>query len=151
MTDITTLELTDLLDYKAALVCTLNEANSDLTSVNCSLKASGRLPDKEFQKLSRNRFALVAQKRSTESDLMLVTNEIRKRGIAKSASNYQSNGNSAPIVTELNALRSRYQEFAADATRASSMRRMAAEFVLELNPIIRGAIKLAMRADAEEA
>lgn len=39
------------------------------------------------------------------------------------------------------ALRSKYQEFAADHTRVSSMRKMAAEFVLELNPVIKAAMR----------
>lgn len=45
-----------------------------------------------------------------------------------------------PIVSELVALRQHYQEFAADSTRVSSMRSMAADFVLKLNPIIRKAV-----------
>lgn len=43
-------------------------------------------------------------------------------------------------VVELVALRQNYQDFAADGTRIASMRQMAAEFVLKLNPIIKRAL-----------
>lgn len=40
-------------------------------------------------------------------------------------------------VRSLVELRNKYQQFSADGTRVASMRRMASEFILELNPIIR--------------
>ena len=45
-----------------------------------------------------------------------------------------------PIVEELVALRDGYESFAADATRVSSTRIMAAEFTRELTKIIRRAV-----------
>jgi hypothetical protein len=52
------------------------------------------------------------------------------------------------FVTDLVALRHEYQEFAADKTRVGSMRQMAAEFVLKLNPIIKSALKVRLETEA---
>ncbi len=46
-----------------------------------------------------------------------------------------------PVVESLVALREEYQVFCADNSRVASMRRMAAEFVLKLNAIIRESMK----------
>ena len=45
-------------------------------------------------------------------------------------------------IEALVALREKYQRFAADHTRVSSMRTIAAEFVCQLNPIIKSALKV---------
>jgi len=45
-------------------------------------------------------------------------------------------------IAALVALREKYQQFAADHTRVSSMRTMAAEFVCQINPIIKAALKV---------
>jgi len=44
------------------------------------------------------------------------------------------------VIIKLSEIRQQYQEFAADSTRVSSMRQMAAEFVVKLNPVIKQAI-----------
>lgn len=45
------------------------------------------------------------------------------------------------IIKDLVSLRQEYQEFAADPTRIASMRQMASEFVVKLNPIIKNALR----------
>lgn len=52
------------------------------------------------------------------------------------------------IVKMLVAVRQEYQDFAADRTRVASMRQMAAEFALKINPIVRAALGESAKAEA---
>jgi len=140
----------ELLDKKTALVNGVHAINAELSAVKNKINSSGHLPKEEYRKLCSRQSALIADKNSLESQLHLTKAELSKLADRAHASK-PSNGESAPIVRELVALRQKYQEFAADGTRVSSMRKMAAEFVLELNPLIKGAIRLAAKEKESES
>ncbi len=54
------------------------------------------------------------------------------------------------LVKMLVSVRQEYQDFAADRTRVASMRQMAAEFVLKINPIVRAALGESAKAEATQ-
>lgn len=65
--------------------------------------------------------------------------EMAENTAISSESNQQDKLGNA--IRSLVALREKYQQFAADGSRISSKRQMASEFVIDINPIIKEALK----------
>jgi len=105
----------------------------------------GRMDYEKKQKLFKIRNSILERMQFVESQIMWAKRIMREINIAKCGSRRSKDSGATSefsvmkkeCVESLVALREKYQQFAADNTRVSSMKNMAATFVLELNPIIR--------------
>lgn len=127
-----------------ALVLAKKEKEIALVAVKNLVRSSGRMPNEKYRqccdsqtKHVRAIFDLESQMRPIKTRLREIADE---RHIANLESPSDEPEQAKGIVVSLVGLRQHYQEFASDLTRVSSMRQMASEFVLKLNPIIRNAI-----------
>ena len=105
----------------------------------------GRMDYEKKQNLQKIRNSILERVRFVESQIMWTKRIMREITAAKHGK--KSSGTTSEYqvlkkgcIESLVALRVKYQEFAADNTRVSSMKDMAAKFVLELNPIIRASV-----------
>tara|TARA_R110002050_G_scaffold147152_1_gene272910 strand:+ start:207 stop:716 length:510 start_codon:yes stop_codon:yes gene_type:complete len=105
----------------------------------------GRMDYEKKQNLFNARNSVLARMQFVESQIMWTKRMMREitaarhgRKSPETTSEYQVLKKGC--IESLVALRGKYQEFAADNTRVSSMKDMAAKFVLELNPIIRASV-----------
>lgn len=125
----------------------LIQAKSGLETQLAEIKArcSTRLPQYEYHRLQQERTELVRQMGNIQSRFGAINEEISKLALEENAANQARRADRAAdapsdLVSALSALRQEYQEFSADTSRISSMRAMASEFVLKLNPIIKKAV-----------
>lgn len=95
------------------------------------------LPKPTYVAVRAERDSLVRDLGVIESQLTEINS---KRHAANEADTKASGLQSVPHFKELVGMRDHYQEFAADPTRSPMARRMAAEFVVKLTPIIRKGI-----------
>lgn len=139
-------EQTELLKRKTELALSKKDHEIKLVAIKNLIRSGGRLPSEKYRQCcnaqnTHNRAIL-----HIENLLASVTSRLRE--IARmeddakdvSFSEAENGKNPVPmrsIIVELVALRQEYQNFAADGTRVASMRQMAAEFVVKLNPIIK--------------
>lgn len=88
--------------------------------------------------------AVRAERDSLVHDLVMIESQLTQinanRHAAQEADTKAIGLQSVPHFKELVGMRDHYQEFAADPTRSPMARRMAAEFVVKLTPIIRKGI-----------
>jgi len=102
----------------------------------------GRMDYEKKQNLLSIRNSVLERVQFVESQIMWTKRMMReitaaKHGKKSSGTTSEFSVMKKDCVEALVALREKYQQFAADNTRVSSMKNMAAKFVLELNPIIR--------------
>jgi hypothetical protein len=122
-----------LHDERSKLVETKQALMSDLQGIKQKLLRT--LPHGDFARMEAQRVDLVRQIQMIDGKLAVLNS---KKHIASQVENAaRPLENKLPCVKQLVALREKYQQFAADGSRVASMRRMASEFVLELNPIIK--------------
>ena len=147
-------EKRELQKKKTALVLSKREHETQLVAVKNVVRSGGRLPNEKYKQCCDSQNTHARAILHIENQLAPI--KVRLREIADIEFKERNGGNNgatheedhpkaetAPtksIVVELVALRQEYQNFAADGTRVSSMRQMAAEFVLKLNPVIKRAI-----------
>ena len=105
----------------------------------------GRMDYEKKQNLLSIRNSVLGRMQFVESQIMWTKRMMREITAAKHGK--KSSGTTSDYqvlkkgcIESLVALREKYQQFAADNTRVSSMKAMAATFVLELNPIIRKSV-----------
>jgi predicted nucleic acid-binding Zn-ribbon protein len=127
----------------------LRKKKGDLTSAKADIQTSlaevnakfvGRLDNRVYEKLQKERAQLCRMQNEIERQIKPVNAEIRVLSIEKDQFEDKSHLSSKPIVEAIVQIRDEYTAFAADKTRVGSMRQMAAEFVTKLNPVIRKAI-----------
>ncbi len=138
------IELESLKSRRHELVKAKNEFVAELQQVKSSLK----LPAQEHvRKMQLKRQAeLVSALARADAEFVQINGRMRtlnvilSNGIQPPAECVDGGQSSSSPIRELAALRDEYASFAADKTRVSSMRAMAAQFALELTPIIRALI-----------
>lgn len=125
---------------RTGLVNEKNEIVRKLASINadCAIKMPGR----QYQDKQRERNALITAMQGIEQQIAELNSEISTLGASTPSDRKGAVDVAAqrPIVQELVELREYYEAFAADATRVSSTRIMAAEFTGKLTQIIRHAV-----------
>lgn len=121
-----------------------------LSKKQCELKLFQLSSEVRGKRVSQSRYQYICQEQQKtkqsiyEIEEQLAKNKVRLREIARNhdsekmvfLSSAGPGGVIRPIIEELVAVRDWYQSFAADNTRVSSMRMMAAEFVSKMTPII---------------
>lgn len=130
-------EIVRLKNKKAGITV----AKSDIQAKLAEIKAECgmNMEDSKYQKKMKERASYLQMLAEIERQVIPINEEIRRLSLEKDQStNY--NVSQKSIVELIVAVREEYQAFAADKTRVGSMRQMAAEFVVKLNPIIRKAI-----------
>lgn len=135
-------------EKKDALKLSKMELQARLAYLKNEIRSSGRMAHSHYKQCCDDQRLYVRQLVEVEKQIIPLNRELQRlcqlehSTYAEQKSNAEA-GDSfevQPMVTQLVALRQSYQDFAADPTRVSSMRQMAAEFVLRLNPIIRSAV-----------
>lgn len=127
-------EIARLKTKKSGFSESKRDIQTELAELNA--KFVGRLNNGTFAALQKKRAELCRMLNDTESSMRKISDEIRKLSVEKENTK-QARPSNKTTVQALVAVREEYQQFAADKTRVGSMRQMAAEFVLKLNPIIR--------------
>ncbi len=120
------------------LISKKSEITKSIVSINQQLIST--LPHREYARVMRTKNDLVRQLQEIESQIADVNS---RRHMAAKSEKQEGGDNDKSHVRKLAELRDEYQAFAADATRSPTMRRMASEFVVRLNPIIRQALSKA--------
>ena len=142
----------ELLQKRDALTLSKRDHETKLIAVKNVVRSGGRLPHDKYRQCCDSQNTHAKAIMHIESELFKVKSRLReianeqfdekkrRKDLAKTVASTQQSAPEKNIITELVCLRQAYQDFAADATRVSSMRQMAADFVLKLNPIIKRAI-----------
>jgi hypothetical protein len=127
-------EILDLKTRRDRLVLSKTEHEMKLAHIKTMIRGERSIPPEKYRSIlqsqdTHNRCLL----RITQQ-LVSIKSRLRELGT-------DDYGLPHSVVAKLAALRAYYQDFAADPTRVNSMRQMAAEFVLKLNPIIKEALQ----------
>ena len=127
-------EIGTLKAQRSALVSTKQDLQAELARINA--ECSTRLPQSRFGKIQKDRSGIVAMMSDIEKKIREINIQVTQLSIDKGAQDPKET-KSISTIESLVRIRDEYQEFSADKTRVGSMRQMAAEFVMKLNPIIR--------------
>jgi hypothetical protein len=130
-------EISRLKNKKSELGLAKSNVQASLADVNA--KFVGRLANSDFERLRKQRAELCRMQNELERQIRPITEKIRNLSVEKDRYS-QSSFPGKSTVEALAVIRDEYQQFAADKTRVASMRQMAAEFVMKLNPIIRKSV-----------
>ena len=147
-------ENSELLQRRVGL-CNEKAANAQkLTDIAAKIRPyAGRMPSNKFVPLWADRRELVDRNLALDAEMQAIKNRLREiadlRDLHRKSQKAEERSIAAKTdldsqvllnhLRALFALRKHYQDFAADATRVASMRQMAAEFVVRLNPVIESA------------
>lgn len=136
-------ELQHLKARRTELVALKDRIVAELRTVKGTLKTPNQA---HVQKMAGKRQAeLVTAAAEADREFVTINARIRdlnviiSNGIKPATPLEATDATSSPI-RDLAHLRDEYANFSADKTRVASMRAMAAQFALELTPIIRGLI-----------
>lgn len=122
---------------------------NEVIELNNKMHGRGRLSNNDYQSLMRRKSELTREILRLDGQLqelkitavkMTQRNDMAKLEAGQRPQEQPQEEPRKLIVTRLNEIREEYQVFAADATRSPTMRRMASEFVLNLNGVIREAL-----------
>lgn len=119
-------EIARLKNHKGNLI----QAKTSIQNKFAILKGNGH-----SRETADERVKLCTMFNDVEQKIQAVNEKLRNISVAKRELSVIPPEKS--LIRELVALRDDYQQFAADKTRVSSLRVMATEFVIKLNPIIR--------------
>lgn len=132
-----------LLKERDDLVNSKKDHEVKLVAIKNLVRSSGRMEHSKYKQCCDSQQRHLNAIRSIENELAKLKVRLREIGVESFSETERANsrnGEEVMIVQELVALRSDYQAFAADSTRVSSMRTMAAEFVVRLSGVIRRAV-----------
>jgi hypothetical protein len=142
----TEIEKAKIIEQLDDLKISKREHETKLVTIKNQIRGCGLLPPEKYRQCVASQ--VQHQTAILKIERLLQPLKKRLRELSSDDRSNQDNGSfSTPpsdvkgIVEDLVELRKDYQFFAADSTRISSMRQMAAEFVVKLNPIIKRAIK----------
>lgn len=129
----------DLKSKKSSFVFQKTEAERKLGEIKNKIRGAGKhLPSTEYSSLCKKQDALKKEKANAEEHIQSIQEDIQKKSLLKDEiKNEISQRASKELPDTITALKDHYIQFAADKTRVSSMRAMAAEFVEKLESISR--------------
>jgi len=139
-------ECRELQVKRDALLENKREHELKLLAIKNAIRTNGRMSGGTYQQYCSSQLSHVRALQFIDNQLRPLKARMKELNDAD-YNRRQGNGDAplvvdAPssLVAELSVLREHYQKFAADGTRISSMRQMAAEFALKLDGIIKRAI-----------
>lgn len=124
-------------EKRISLIAKKSELHGQIARIKTLLMQ--RLPQRDFLKAEAARKNLALRMNAIDAEISAIN---LAKHIESQAENDRKKNDKIPYVKKLCELRDEYQQFAADGTRSPTMRRMAAEFVTKLNPIVRQAMNL---------
>lgn len=127
--------VTELHRQKSAVCQRKAEIQAALAALTSEVRGKHVAP-RRYDAVCREQDALKSELAGIERQIIALAHEIRIASLEANAPSDDTPTRKAAIPT-LVALRDEYEAFAADATRVSSMRRMASEFTMKLTRIIR--------------
>lgn len=136
-----------LLERRGELVLTKRELENKMIAIKNLVRTGGRMANEKYKQCCDAQKKYTSEILKIERELTDIKTKLRHLSVYDVAEKRaekaieQQPSVSRDFVVSLVDLRSEYQRFAADMTRVSSMRQMAAEFALKLNPIIKAAMK----------
>lgn len=148
-------EKTALLLERSQLGNQKKDAELVLQTIKNEIRRGGQLPKNEYSKLVNEQMKYMKTIREIERKLSRAKDRLREIAGIEGSENralkqqlivatYSSAANDqydTKLRRQLCELRQFYREFAADATRVSSLRHMATDFSLRLDAIIKQSIK----------
>lgn len=133
--------LNELKSQRAGLIQTKSSLESQLAVINS--RCSRRLRQDDFYAAQKERALIVQQMGNVQArcaELNVAIHKCAQQDTALRQAEKQVDASPRTIVDALQKLRHKYQDFSADHTHVSSMRTMAAKFVVDLNTVIREAV-----------
>lgn len=145
MSDNQLIKIEDLAAERDRLLLAKREHEGKLLAIKNLIRAGARLSADKYKETCNAQQRHVSSIHSIEKEILSVKRKISELSMApkeksEPASVNQEAEAAREIISELVKLRSDYESFAADGTRISSMRQMAAEFVIKLGAVIKRAI-----------
>ena len=146
-------EKRQLLEKKGQITVKKMDIQTKLMAIRNNIRRKGIMPKSEYDKILKTQERYKKDVVEVEKELVPIRNRLveianaehlayAQRWTEKAEANKWMEVFASPvIVQDLVSLRQHYQEFAADLTRVSSMRQMAADFVLKLSRIIKDDLK----------
>ena len=142
--------ITDLINERERLKGRAQEIQLELQQLTQKVRTQ-RLPDEEYRLLCVKQYGLNRQKKMLEQELRVMKGRIRTASDEETRAKRKEQKEreliliaddmiDTPLRSELSLMRQYYMEFAADLTRVSSMRQMAAEFANRLDEIIKASL-----------
>jgi hypothetical protein len=138
-------EKRDLQRKRSILALSKREHETKLIAVKNVVRSGGRLSSDKYKQCCDSQNAHSRAIMQIERQLAPIKDRLREIADAEFIDRNEiceQHANGEPLCTILEdviLLQQQYQSFAADGTRVASMRQMAAEFALKLNPIIQRA------------
>ena len=120
---------------KSALCQRKAEIQTELSALTAEVRGK-RVAQRRYDAVCREQEWLKTELAGIERQVIALASEIRELSVEANAPAEDADAKRG-VIPVLVALRDEYEAFAADATRVSSMRRMAAEFSMKLTRIIR--------------
>ncbi|MCM5682923.1 hypothetical protein M8A51_25655 [Schlegelella sp. S2-27] len=138
-------QIVDVDDERSQLVAQKKQNESELSDIATEIRTNRCLPRDRWNRLLRNQNLLKRANSQLDAKLGELTTK-RKKLHSLIDGVKRDNGFKAgareerekTIRQHLLALREKYASFSADGTRVASMRRMAAEFAIEIDSILSG-------------
>jgi DNA repair ATPase RecN len=127
--------LKELHETRSTLSSQKIHLQGELSELNSRVRGK-RIHPMEYQKVSSRQTQIKSLISEHEKRIVELNQQIASKHFAGLGGANDGNDRLQALI----ALRNEYQAFAADKTRVGSMRQMAAEFVLKLNPIIKKTI-----------
>lgn len=134
-------ELNLIEEERSKLVSEKRDIEAKLLAIKNLIRSSGRMSTDKYTETCHAQNGYMKRMAQIERQLGELKTRKGRLHFEHNGSNHRPKDPVSPdVIRSLSALRDEYQQFAADKSRVGSMRQMAAEFVLKLNPIIRGHI-----------
>lgn len=131
--------ITELKSLKSKLSLEKRQFEISISALSNRVRTANRLPDREYKDICRKQHEIKEKILLIESQLIEITNNIRKKTTLKENINNELeniNNNDPGIINKIKNLKNKYIEFSGDNTRVASMRLMASQFIEELERII---------------
>lgn len=131
-------EIIQIQEKRQPLVDRKQEIETELAVLNNRVRVNGNLSDDEFRGICELQNNLMQEKRKIDSSLLAIKSEMTRKNRERDLLYNKIKYSPKEVIEEkLIELRDKYTQFAADKTRVSSMRAMAAEFVSEINMLLK--------------
>lgn len=127
-----------LCDEKDRLVADKRQLTAELANIKGKLATT--LPQHQYQQVMRARSGIVTKLQVCENAIAEIKSKLRAIEMEKQETYSEKKGDQAEsvdVIRELRAVRDKWQSFASDQTRVSSMRIIASQIVEDINPILK--------------
>jgi len=129
--------INDLIDQRADMIEKKRTIETEMSNLKTKIRLGGKMDNNVYSSICRKQYTLKKDKDFLETELAALNKIIRAKSTLKEEIRIRVNENSSDIVDSLNQLKAKYQEYSKDYTRVNSTRIMAANFVQEIEKILK--------------